>query len=504
MRGQRLIDRFFEAAAAHPDRWALREISPGGVRGLRYRELSSAVIRLAQELGRRHVPGERIGIHLPNSLEYVLAYYAAWAAGLIPVALNTQATAHELETWIGHSGCACLFSRKTRDQLGCDTPISTLELEGPGVIRLDGIALHPVDQLPDIPDEPLATLIYTSGTTGSPKGITLGHDNLVSNISGVIESLSISPDDRFLCVLPFYYSFGNSILHSHLSIGATLVLLDPAGYPVRILEAIEDHGCHGFAGVPSLYVSLLKKTDFSRHDLSSLRYLTQAGGPLAVEFIRDLQQRLPGVRLYVMYGQTECSARIACLPAERLDDKMGSVGRPIAGLEVQIVDGKGAVCAPGEPGEIRVRGTSVMRGYWRDPQRSAEVLREGWLHTGDQGYLDEDGFLYIVGRQTEMLKIADNRVSPYEIEEVILELSGVDECAVVGCAHELLGQAAHAAIVRSDPRLNEQAVKRHCKQNLAFYKIPKTIAFVDALPKTSSGKIRRGEIPCPSNERNTK
>jgi len=498
----RLIDRFFEAAARRPDRRALIEITTDGDRSIRYAELAGAVRRLAHWLRQQDLqPGARIGIHLPNSLEYVVAYYAAWTAGMVPVALNTLATPHELSAWVGHSGCALLFSRQDPGRLGVQAAACRLCVEESGDVAVDDQAL-PDQTLDTVVDHEIATLIYTSGTTGAPKGITLGHDNLGSNISGVIESLSILPDDRFLCVLPFYYSFGNSILHSHLSLGATLVLLEPSGYPVRILEAIERYRCQGFAGVPSLYLSLLKKTDFSKHDLGSLRYLTQAGGPLAVEFIRELLDRLPGVRLYVMYGQTECSARIACLPPDRLDDKFGSVGKPIRGLEIRVVDQSGAPCAAGEQGEICVRGDSVMRGYWLDPVRTGQVLRDGWLHTGDHGYLDEDGFLFIVGRQTEMLKIADNRVSPYEIEEVILELPGVEECAVIGCEHKLLGQAAHAAVVASDPDLTAQAIKKHCKQQLAFYKIPKTIAFVDALPKTASGKIRRGDIHCPNNERN--
>jgi acyl-CoA synthetase (AMP-forming)/AMP-acid ligase II len=502
MAADRLIDRFFEAAGRRPEQLALLEITADGDRPMGYGELAVAVRRLAWWLRQQDLQtGARIGIHLPNSLEYVVAYYAAWTAGLVPVALNTQATPHELSAWVGHSGCALLFSRQDPDRLGVQAPVCRLSVEASAAVAVDGDIL-PDSALDEVIDHEIASLIYTSGTTGAPKGITLGHDNLGSNIAGVIESLSILPDDRFLCVLPFYYSFGNSILHSHLSLGATLVLLDPAGYPVRILEAIEQHHCQGFAGVPSLYLSLLKKTDFTKHDLGSLRYLTQAGGPLAVEFIRELLDRLPGVRLYVMYGQTECSARIACLPPDRLDDKFGSVGRPIRGLEIRVVDQSGVPCAAGEQGEICVRGPSIMRGYWQDPERTGQVLRDGWLHTGDHGYLDEDGFLFIVGRQTEMLKIADNRVSPYEIEEVILELPGVEECAVVGCEHQLLGQAAHAAIVASDPGLTAQAVKKHCKQQLAFYKIPKTIAFVDALPKTSSGKIRRGEIHCPNNERN--
>lgn len=496
-----LIERFFLAAQRDPARTALIEQAPSGERCLTYGALADAVHRLAKALRARGLePGTRIGIHLANSLDYVLAYYGAWAAGLVPVALNTQTTAHELAAWIEHSDCALLFSRQDTDQLGVDRPLARIDIDATGAVTLNDEVLPPVDLAMPPQQHDIATLIYTSGTTGAPKGITLGQDNLASNIGGIIESLDIRADDRFLCVLPFYYSFGNSILHSHLSQGATLVLLDSAGYPRRILETIEQQLCTGFAGVPSLYVSLLKKTDFSRHDLSSLRYLTQAGGPLAVEFIRDLQQRLPGVRLHVMYGQTECSARIACLPPERLEDKMGSVGKPIADLEIQVVDEQVRPCAPGAVGEICVRGGSIMRGYWKDPQRTAQVIRDGWLHTGDHGYLDEDGYLFIVGRQSEMLKIADNRVSPYEIEEVILEMPGVEECAVVGCPHDLLGQAAHAAVVTSDPALTAQQIRKYCKSRLAFYKIPKTIAFVEALPKTSSGKIRRGEIPCSRKE----
>ena len=499
MTGENLIQQFLRVSEVRPEQYALLETGSGTDRGIRYGELDKAVRQFAGWLNRSGLePGERVGIHLPNSVEYVIAYYGAWSAGMVPVALNTQATSHELAGWIEHSGCSLLVGDEIKANSAKAVPAVRMSWDAEQGLSIDQQPLDCEEYQLQLPEDAVATLIYTSGTTGAPKGITLGHDNLASNIAGVRESLSIQPGDRFLCVLPFYYSFGNSILHSHLSAGATLVMLDPAGYPSRILDALEQHACHGFAGVPSLYLSLLKKTDFSKYDLGNLRYLTQAGGPLAVEFIQDLLHRLPSVKLHVMYGQTECSARIACLPPEKLQQKMGSVGLPIAGLELEVVDADGQSCAPGVAGEIRVRGSSVMKGYWRDPERTREVIRDGWLHTGDRGYLDEEGYLYIVGRQSEMLKIAENRVSPYEIEEVLLEIPGVDECAVVGCEHPLLGQAAHAAIVRSDPGLNELNIKKHCKQRLAFYKIPKTIRFVDALPKTSSGKIKRSEIPCPS------
>ncbi len=499
MAEETLIQQFFQVAEACPEHNALLETGSRSDRGIRYGELARAVRQFAGWLkGNGLESGARVGIHLANSVEYVIAYYGAWSAGMVPVALNTQATSHELGNWIDHSGCSLLVGDDIGTGGSMAAPAFRLYWDQEQGLSIDQQVLDSEEDLQHVPADAVATLIYTSGTTGEPKGITLSQANLASNIAGVRESLSIQPEDRFLCVLPFYYSFGNSILHSHLSIGATLVLLDPAGYPSRILDALEQYACHGFAGVPSLYLSLLKKTDFNKYDLGSLRYLTQAGGPLAVEFIQELRRRLPSVKLYVMYGQTECSARIACLPPERLQQKMGSVGLPIAGLEIDIVDANDQRCAPGVVGEIRVRGDSVMKGYWRDPERTREVLRDGWLYTGDQGHLDDEGYLYIVGRQSEMLKIAENRVSPYEIEEVLLKIPGVEECAVVGCEHPLLGQAAHAAIVRSDKGLNELSIKKHCKQRLAFYKIPKTIHFVDALPKTSSGKIKRSAIPCPS------
>lgn len=441
--------------------------------------------------------GERIGIHLPNSIEYISVYYACWRMNLVPVALNTLASRHEILNWVENSGCRLIISNKLDPSL-FDTPVYSIESDLYDIfINSEKINNdHADDRSTDVEKDDIATIIYTSGTTGNPKGITLTHKNLASNINAIVKSLSIVREDIFLCVLPFFYSFGNSILHTHLTTGATLVLQNSVMYPKEILKTIEVFKCTGFAGVPSIYITLLKKTDFSKYDLSSLRYMTQAGGPLSRKFIQPMRQRLANIDFIVMYGQTEASARITYLPAELLELKMGSVGIGIEGVAVTVENETGASCDVDEVGEICVKGDNIMQGYWNNPAATSQVLHKGKLMTGDMGYKDKDGFLYIVGRQTEILKISEHRVSPYEIEEALLMHPVVDECAVIGCSHEQSGQFAKAYIVKNSNDVSGNTLKRFCKQHLANYKVPKEIEFIEALPKTSSGKIKRSQLSC--------
>jgi long-chain acyl-CoA synthetase len=260
------------------------------------------------------------------------------------------------------------------------------------------------------------------------------------------------------------------------------------------LKYIDSYQCTGFAGVPSIYISLLKKTKLNQFNLSSLRYMTQAGGPLGREFIEDIRRLLPNIDLVIMYGQTEASSRISYLPARYLNSKTGSVGLGLEGIAITIENNNGLQCKPGVKGEICVTGDNIMIGYWGNEDATSRVLRNAKLHTGDIGYLDNDGFLYIVGRQSEILKISEHRVSPYEIEEVLLQLDDVEECAVIGCDHEQMGQYAKAFIVLRGQDLSKLSIKRFCMQSLARYKVPKEIEFVESLPKTSSGKIKRAEL----------
>jgi acyl-coenzyme A synthetase/AMP-(fatty) acid ligase len=267
-------------------------------------------------------------------------------------------------------------------------------------------------------------------------------------------------------------------------------------YPNEILKAIERYQCTGFAGVPSIYITLIKKTNISNYHLSSLRYVTQAGGPLSREFIGKVSHALSGIDFIVMYGQTEASSRISYLPAQLLVTKPGSVGIGIEGVTITVEDPDGNECPAEEKGEICVQGENVMQGYWSNPEATAQVLKDGKLHTGDMGYKDKDGFLYIVGRQSEILKISEHRVSPYEIEEVLLQHEAVEECAVIGCSHSQMGQFAKAYVVKNTDDIVVNQLKKYCQQFLASYKIPREIEFVDSLPKTSSGKIKRTELGC--------
>jgi acyl-CoA synthetase (AMP-forming)/AMP-acid ligase II len=338
----------------------------------------------------------------------------------------------------------------------------------------------------------LASIIYTSGTTGSPKGVTLSHGNLSTNIDSILQYLQLTGKDSILNVLPFYYSYGNSILHTHLAVGGSMLLENSLVYPHRVIERIANETVSGFSGVPSTFALLLGRVNLSDYNLSGLRYLTQAGGAMAPALTDKLLAALPQTQIFIMYGQTEASARLTYLPPEQIREKRGSIGIAIPNTQIEVRDKQGRIAKPGETGEICAYGDNIMQGYWRDTEKTAQVLKDGWLYTGDLAHTDADGYLYIDGRSSDMIKSGANRISPKEIEEVILELNSVMEVAVVGAPNDMLGEIIKAFVVlKSDQAEDKKAIQRHCKQNLAIYKIPKSIEFIPELPKTASGKIKK-------------
>jgi len=244
--------------------------------------------------------------------------------------------------------------------------------------------------------------------------------------------------------------------------------------------------------VSSTFSVLRARTQPKKFKLSTLRYITQAGGAMPRVLIAWLQQELPAAQLFLMYGQTEATARITYLPPERLSEKPGSVGIPIDGVELQILRG-GIQADPMEVGEIRVRGPNVMLGYWQDAPASAQALREGWLHTGDLGHRDADGFLYIDGRLSDLIETGAYRVAPAEIEAVIASLAGVREVAVTAVADEMLGHTIKAVVV-ADATLDAKRIQAHCRAQLASYKVPRIIELAPSLPRTASGKVRRVKL----------
>jgi long-chain acyl-CoA synthetase len=497
-----LIQQFDEAAAKAGASTALVW------RGVRwsYRDLQAAIAGAATGLaGRAPARGARVALLLRNSPQYVSLYYGALAAGLVAVPLNAQERASVLARQIEHCEASILVGATDHPEwpalsaaaasAGC-TVVAIAPRDDTSTLEqfLRDIAGPPASApAPPQPGE-LATIIYTSGTTGRPKGVMLSHGNLAANARAIISYLELTPADRGLCVLPFHFSYGNSVLHSHLLAGAELVIEDNLAYPHLTMQRLQDDAITGFAGVPSTFALLLGRCKLRDFNLAKLRYLTQAGGAMARPLIERLHAELPHVALFIMYGQTEATARLTYLPPKQLDAKLGSVGIAVPGVEIDVqLDGRSLPA--GEIGEICARGASIMQGYWNDATATHEVLRDGWLRTGDLGHRDGDGYLYIDGRSVDMIKVGAFRVSPQEVEEVISAVPGVEETCVAATPDELLGQAVKAVIVRrAGADLDERTVKAYCRQHLAAYKVPKLVEFVSVMPRTASGKIQRFKL----------
>lgn len=501
MIGPTLVHALQASVARAPDAEAII----AGERRVRYGELWHQVDRVATFLRDRGLSaGERVALWLENSAEYVAAYYGALAAGGVVVPLNTGAKAHDIRNWLAHAEAAWLIGDARHPEWGAvraATPptVSVLTVgaasDGNGYAWDDALGVSGTNDWARIEPTALAAILYTSGTTGQPKGIMLSHRNLTHNVASILAYLELQASDRALNVLPFFYSYGNSVLHTHLAVGGSLVLENSLAYPHRILERMVAERATGFSGVPSTYALLLSRVKLEDYDLRGVRYLTQAGGAMAPALIARVTERLPHARFFVMYGQTEATARLSYLPPSALHAKLGSVGIAIPGVTLEIRDENGLPVPPGTVGEIWAKGDNIMLGYWRDADTTAAVLRDGWLRTGDLAYADADGYLFIQGRRSDMIKSGAHRINPKDVEEAIAEIDGVAEVAVIGVDDPILGQVIKAVVVMVPGGVPDaMAIKAHCRIRLANYKIPKFIEFVPALPKTASGKIKRYEL----------
>ena len=504
---QTLVHKLLASASRTPDAIALSH----GTRQMTDHELRSDTSRFTAFLREEGLnSGDRVALLMENSLEYVCAYYGTLGAGGVAVGLNIAAKARDLLNWMDHCEATWLVAAAKHAELP-DVARGLRERN----IKLILVGEHPQDdeisavhaRWTEVMDRPAsepaleetvksgeqpAAIIYTSGTTGNPKGVCLCHRNLVANTESILAYLNLTSADKIVNVLPFTYSYGNSILHTHLAVGGTVIMENSFVFPHKVVERIAAEGATGISGVPSTFALLLARTNLADYDLSALRYLTQAGGPMPPANQTRLKDILPDVKIFIMYGQTEATARLSYLPPERLGEKLGSCGIPIPGVEIEIRNSEGKPLPPHETGEIYARGENIMLKYWNAPEMTNEVLKDGWLKTGDLAHFDDDRFIFIDGRSSEMIKSGGQRISPIEIEDVICELDGVAEVGIVGVDNELLGQVIKAVVVpKPGVDLGVQTIKRYCLDKLAAYKVPKTITFADALPKTSSGKIRR-------------
>ena len=480
---------------------------------LTYGELSRAAGALGGFLSRaKLLPGERVAILLDNSFDYIVAHFGALAAGAVEVSLNTDLKPEDLKSLLLDCEAAVLVAgHKHAPQWAPileELPALRLVLTDAAPDKLPAvparISAHSLAEATgrsdagNVPDSrtalDLASIVYTSGSTGRPKGVMLSHQNLVSNMLSIVEYLGLLPADRMMVVLPFHYIYGRSLLYTHFLSGGSIVIDNRFAFPVAVLKTMEDQEVTCFAGVPSTFSILLRKTDVTRRRFPHLRLVTQAGGPMAPALQQEVVRTFSPARLYIMYGSTEASPRLTYLDPDLLPEKWGSIGRAIPNVEVIIADENGNRLPPRTTGELAARGSNIMLGYWKDPDGTAAVLRHGYYFTGDLGYKDEDGCIFLTGRAREIIKTGGNRVSAKQIEEHIVAMTEVVEVAVIGVPDEILGEAIKAFIVVRDASLTEYHVRAHLRRHLAPFQQPKFIEFTGSLPKNQAGKILKTEL----------
>ena len=481
---------------------------------LTYREIEAGANRVAARLRDLGVArGDRVGLLADNGRAYVEEFFGILKAGACCVALNGANKARTSAALLADSGAVGLVTmavRVARDlpeivHGAPDLRFVVVDRVNPAwalpeavqVLRAEDVASASSARVAsDVGLDDLCAILYTSGSTGLPRGATLRHRNLAANTRQILAYLHLTVDDSVLSVLPFHYSFGNSLLLTHFAVGGRVVVDNRFMYPSTVVETLERSRVSGFSGVPSTYAILAANTDFLRRTWPDLRYLTQAGGGMTAALTRRLLDELPPhIRLFVMYGQTEASARLSYVPPERLREKLGSIGIPIPGVTLTIRDEHGRECTPGEVGEVVAAGENLMQGYWNDPAETALVLKADGLHTGDLGRKDDEGFIFLVDRIKNMIKVGANRVSPREIEDVIAEVTGVAEVCVAGVPDELLGEAVEAfVVVAPGVDVSAERVLAHCREYLALYKVPRGVHFRDSLPRGAAGKVLRSEL----------
>ncbi|MGW3962105.1 AMP-binding protein [Amycolatopsis sp. NPDC005003] len=479
------------AAATWPEHPAVLETGTG--RGLNYREVDAAAQAQARRLADAGVaPGDRVGLRLPTSLDFVVAFFGALRAGAIVVPLSPQVPPPELEKLLEHSGAKVVVQRDPDEDLP-DGVIGLTPAGDPGEFADAGRA-----------GEDIAVISYTSGTTGPPRGVMLSHRALLANLEQIsaVEGV-LDHDDRVLITIPLFhvYGLGPGLLHA-TAVGATAVLSERFEAQ-RTLDDCAEHRVTSITGVPTMYGEFAAfGADELRRGLATVRRMTSGAAPLHPKVLTAIREAA-GLDVYEGYGLTECAPVVTSTLVTGYP-KPGSVGRPLPGVELRLVDSDGTdpavpldpddvddvFEAEGETGLVSIRGANLFSGYWPDGDHGPDG--EGWFRTGDVGYLDTDGDLHLVDRANDLIIVNGFNVFPREVEAVIDELPEVAEAAVVGVVDERSGEAVKAVVVPSaGAALSEQQVVDHCAAHLAGYKVPHLVEFAESLPHSATGKLRR-------------
>jgi long-chain acyl-CoA synthetase len=485
-----------DSAARDPEHVALKlddaELSYG-----RLDEGSARVAGLLRDRGLAR--GDRVGIMLPNVPYFAVCYYGVLRAGAIVVPMNVLLKRREVAFYLGDSGAKLMFAWEAfaQDaQAGADDAGAECVLVVPGEFERMLQGIEPVHELAETADADTAVILYTSGTTGTPKGAELTNASLTRNCAAIGALLDLGDGAVTLGALPLFHSFGQTCaMNATVAAGGTLTLV-PRFDPGQALTVIQRDNVNVFQGVPTMYGAMLHHPGREQYDLSKLQLCASGGSAMPVELMRGFEAAF-GCKVLEGYGLSETSP-VASFNHPDRERKPGSIGTPIEGVEMKVVDDDGHEVPQGEVGEIVIRGHNVMKGYWGRPDATAEAIRDGWFHSGDMAIVDEDGYFFIVDRKKDMIIRGGYNVYPREIEEVLYEHPAVREAAVVGVPDDQYGEEVGAAIALKDgASASPEELRDFVKSHLAAYKYPRHVWFVEELPKGPTGKILKREIKRP-------
>ncbi|MEJ7650200.1 MAG: long-chain fatty acid--CoA ligase [Nakamurella sp.] len=489
-----LARNLVDTADLHPDKPALILDDVH----LDYRTVEEATRRMAGWLHEQGIEaGDRVALMLPNIPAFPVIYFGALRLGAVVVPMNPLFKSREVEYYLSDSGAKIIFAMPGEAAAGAAAAGARfVGIEGADAVALGGIIgeATPVDDVVDRADDDTAVILYTSGTTGRPKGAELTHHNLRSNAGTTLETLMpMGPGDVVMGCLPLFHVFGMTCgLNTAFSAGAALTLI-PRFDPVKALDVIPRDKVTIFQGVPTMYGALLGQAAGREKDLETLRTCASGGASLPVELLRKFESTF-GAAILEGYGLSETSP-VASFNHPDAERKPGSIGFPIRGVEMAVVDDQGTEVANGEVGEIVIRGENIMKGYWNKPDATADAIRDGWFHSGDLATRDEDGYYYIVDRIKDLIIRGGLNIYPREVEEVLYEHPSIVEAAVIGVPHEELGEEVAAYIVvKPGESVDPAEVSQFVKDRLAAYKYPRHVHVIEALPKTATGKILKREI----------
>jgi len=488
-----------------------------------YRQLGQKVKQQAQALvGLKLAPQQRVAIYLPKQIETVSSFFSTSQAGGVFVPVNPVLKANQVKHILTDCQVRILITSSSRLQGLNHVLLDCPDLQS--VIVVDQDQITPSKQtsvqylgwqdflayadsrlpFPPMIDTHIASILYTSGSTGKPKGVVLSHRNIIAGAQSTADYLKISSEDKLLAVLPFSFDYGLNQLISALHQGAECILLDYL-LPRDVIKALKRYQITGLAAVPPLWAQLAK-LEWSEGINQHLRYLTNSGGKMPKAILNAIRAKVPDSQFYLMYGLTE-AFRSTYLPPEQIEQRPDSIGKAIPNAEILVVKKDGCLCSAHETGELVHRGSLVAQGYWNDPEKTAErfkpapgqldglPLTEIAVWSGDQVYADEEGYLYFVGRQDDMLKTSGYRVSPSEIEEFIYSTGLVKEVAAIGIADDALGQKIIAVVsVEQIDLFDAKALINQCKAELANFMVPTDIVILSELPKNPNGKIDRQQL----------